>query len=906
MEEFIERSTNQLYNWKKGIFNYATSKEFITKQTTKEDPEKIRLELNKCLLPGLNTNKKIHEKEEKAKFIDDFINQLANIKTNNNIGIDKSDKLLSIDNNNNNNKTNKNDIENLHKKAPTNFKFEKKIKPHNYDSAFPSFENYELEKRKKNYEVLPHHYKNIILKGNRLCNCNKSKHPFVGNCLNCGKIMCLQEGDEKCIVCGTDIISNKKSEISKMLNQQSDDKFNNAITHKDKLLKFQKNFYSKLQIIDDYTDWFEVANNSWIDETQRAFAKEKEEILQKNREDPEWNYVINCLTGEIKQEYEHIDENKEREDIANIFINMYKENNDKTNNNTQSLINNKPIVCKITDENSINTFIYENKDKARKFVNINNKLGSILENSNKSIVKSTIVNNNNYMNTLCNNYLNKLRNLFLKNSNIYASERNYKSINATEIDPFTSEADNYILNEDKGVCLSMHQPWASLLVYGFKRLEGRDWESNYRGKLWIHAASKKPERSTIELVEDECKVLYDVCNYKGRPCFPKSYPTSCLIGCVDMVDCIKLENIKKIYPKEFLENNSSKYMFVCKNPRALDIPVKMPGDNKLFNLDQFLVERLNDSNNTKINKVNTLWWPFENIINKDDKKFFNLNCLESIYKYISKKANYDPSNNAILNKGYTKKNNNNNYNNKDILSKSKKKNNNNNKSNNLISNYSTSFHELTDINNENIYLIQDASNEYINNNIINAIFSHLNTIKSKLEFTTNNKNPPYYLQYSYYLNLSMDILNSEYTDILLNLSNDIINNYKKVNNISINYNLRNIRYEVFNQFSSQNYLEINSDTIEIKVVFGNSIYYQLDSIKDENTNLNVNNIVSKKNNLGCIACNYSVLLFNLNNKFSNKSIYSIPHILYDYNNNAEINEDLIQGSLVLTIILSKN
>lgn len=39
------------------------------------------------------------------------------------------------------------------------------------------------------------------------------------------------------------------------------------------------------------------------------------------------------------------------------------------------------------------------------------------------------------------------------------------------------------------MCLSMHQPWASLLVLGFKRFEGREWTSKYRGPLWIHATS---------------------------------------------------------------------------------------------------------------------------------------------------------------------------------------------------------------------------------------------------------------------------------------------------------------------------------------------------------------------------------------------------------------------------------
>ena len=40
---------------------------------------------------------------------------------------------------------------------------------------------------------------------------------------------------------------------------------------------------------------------------------------------------------------------------------------------------------------------------------------------------------------------------------------------------------------DKMMCLTMHQPWASLLVYGIKRVEGRGWNTDFRGRLWIHA-----------------------------------------------------------------------------------------------------------------------------------------------------------------------------------------------------------------------------------------------------------------------------------------------------------------------------------------------------------------------------------------------------------------------------------
>lgn len=54
----------------------------------------------------------------------------------------------------------------------------------------------------------------------------------------------------------------------------------------------------------------------------------------------------------------------------------------------------------------------------------------------------------------------------------------------------------------KNVCLTMHQPWASLLVQGIKRVEGRSWSSEHRGRLWIHAAAKVPtdaEVTTLDL-----------------------------------------------------------------------------------------------------------------------------------------------------------------------------------------------------------------------------------------------------------------------------------------------------------------------------------------------------------------------------------------------------------------------
>ena len=65
---------------------------------------------------------------------------------------------------------------------------------------------------------------------------------------------------------------------------------------------------------------------------------------------------------------------------------------------------------------------------------------------------------------------------------------------ARALDSYAPDTAFFSVDDDKGMCLSMHQPWASLVILGFKRFEGREWTSDYRGPLWIHSTSKKPTK----------------------------------------------------------------------------------------------------------------------------------------------------------------------------------------------------------------------------------------------------------------------------------------------------------------------------------------------------------------------------------------------------------------------------
>ena len=42
-------------------------------------------------------------------------------------------------------------------------------------------------------------------------------------------------------------------------------------------------------------------------------------------------------------------------------------------------------------------------------------------------------------------------------------------------------------------CISIQQPWAFLIVQGYKDIENRNWNTNQRGQVLIHAGKKKDE-----------------------------------------------------------------------------------------------------------------------------------------------------------------------------------------------------------------------------------------------------------------------------------------------------------------------------------------------------------------------------------------------------------------------------
>ncbi|KAL5711886.1 hypothetical protein ACHQM5_014115 [Ranunculus cassubicifolius] len=136
-------------------------------------------------------------------------------------------------------------------------------------------------------------------------------------------------------------------------------------------------------------------------------------------------------------------------------------------------------------------------------------------------------------------------------------------------------------------CLTMHQPWASLLVYGIKRVEGRSWPSPIRGRLWIHAAGKVPDAETIKAMEDFYREIYAVNGVKDLK-FPEFYPVSRLLGCVDVVGCVKCEELVRWeeVPEGARLEGQTDFCWLCENPQKLLIPFEMRGFQRVYNLER--------------------------------------------------------------------------------------------------------------------------------------------------------------------------------------------------------------------------------------------------------------------------------------------------------------------------------
>ncbi|XP_009874384.1 PREDICTED: activating signal cointegrator 1, partial [Apaloderma vittatum] len=401
----------------------------------------------------------------------------------------------------------------------------------------------------------------VLIPGRHACECLGQKHKLVNNCLVCGRIVCEQEGSGPCLFCGSlvctkeeqDILqrdSNKSQKLLKKLMAGAESSGNldaiskellprqearlkagleMAMKHKDKLLEFDRTSVRRTQVIDDESDYFATDSNQWLSKQEREALQKREQELRELRH-------ASRLTKKITIDFAGRQIVEEDDSMAEYHSRL-DETIEAINRGTLSKPARSPEA-----KTALSSGVLLNPRLLQPPPLWVDQTGSL---PHRKVVHSTDV------------------------GNAPGSERNRLRIQDRELQEIS----------DDGWCLSVHQPWASLLVKGIKRVEGRTWYTPHRGRLWIAATAKRPSPQEISELETTYKMLL-----QKDVEFPSDYPSGCLLGCVDVTDCLSQEQFKEQY-SDLSQESGSPFVFICANPQEMVVKFPIKGKPKIWKLD---------------------------------------------------------------------------------------------------------------------------------------------------------------------------------------------------------------------------------------------------------------------------------------------------------------------------------
>ena len=167
----------------------------------------------------------------------------------------------------------------------------------------------------------------------------------------------------------------------------------------------------------------------------------------------------------------------------------------------------------------------------------------------------------------------------------------------------------------KQKCLSLWQPWASLLVGGAKRVETRGWEMRHRGPLLIHAAKKwNADLAYISaglFFRSRLEQLGIVFDQEEAACKRGwNLPFGAIVGRVDVVDCFATEDVREGFAeanvkrgredgaasdwrcldinmaeRAFGDYSPGRFAFLCANAVSFEKSIPYRGMQSLFDVE---------------------------------------------------------------------------------------------------------------------------------------------------------------------------------------------------------------------------------------------------------------------------------------------------------------------------------
>lgn len=127
--------------------------------------------------------------------------------------------------------------------------------------------------------------------------------------------------------------------------------------------------------------------------------------------------------------------------------------------------------------------------------------------------------------------------------------------------------------------LTIKEPWATLIIKGYKKYEFRSWKTKYRGKILIHAGL------SLEKTMEERFKEYNL-----------EYSCGNIIGEAELVDCILVDEkfnneLRQINPIVYARSNHVEtYAWKLENIKKYDNPIPCKGKLGLWNYEGEICE----------------------------------------------------------------------------------------------------------------------------------------------------------------------------------------------------------------------------------------------------------------------------------------------------------------------------
>ena len=117
--------------------------------------------------------------------------------------------------------------------------------------------------------------------------------------------------------------------------------------------------------------------------------------------------------------------------------------------------------------------------------------------------------------------------------------------------------------------LNIRQPWAWLIVNGYKDIENRTWSTDLRGRVYIHAGKRVKQGDFQEQRDYICR---------SGLILPEEPPLGAIVGEVTITDCVEASHSPWF---------CGPYGFLLSSPVAYKDPIPYRGQLGFFTVEEY-------------------------------------------------------------------------------------------------------------------------------------------------------------------------------------------------------------------------------------------------------------------------------------------------------------------------------